>query len=46
MILSCTCDYKDQDEIYGKKMRVMNSTRKGMSRIIYRCTVCKKERTG
>jgi len=37
MIKTCTCEHKDQDQMYGKNRRVMNETGKG-----YRCTVCGK----
>lgn len=35
LIRKCTCDHKDQDEMYGNRMRVHTPTEKG-----YRCTVC------
>ena len=38
-LMYCTCEHKDQDARYGKKVRVHNKTSKG-----YRCTVCKKDK--
>lgn len=35
--MRCTCDHKDQDKMYGKKVRVHNKTKEG-----WRCTVCSK----
>ena len=42
-ILKCDCEHEYQDKKYGHKMRVHNQTQKedGM---IYRCTVCGKEK--
>lgn len=41
-IFKCTCENKFQDETYGVKMRVMNSTGKDKA-AGWRCTVCGKE---
>ncbi len=43
MIKKCNCEYKWQDKMYGKGMRVMNLTDKGSGNNVYRCTVCDKE---
>ncbi|MDD4081825.1 MAG: hypothetical protein PHD05_00425 [Sphaerochaetaceae bacterium] len=46
MVLKCTCDHEFQDKEHGEKQRVHNPTLKGKTgSIIYRCTVCGKERT-
>lgn len=37
-ILSCTCTHPDQDQLYGFKRRVHNST--AQTPTTYRCTVC------
>jgi predicted SprT family Zn-dependent metalloprotease len=43
-IITCTCENKGQDEMYGKHRRVGNQTKKGDGSL-YRCTVCGKELT-
>lgn len=49
-ILKCTCRHAGQDELHGAGMRVHNragvSGRKKASEddVVYRCTVCSKER--
>ena len=42
VIVSCTCDYKPQDALYGKGKRVYNITKSGNGR----CTVCSKMKNG
>lgn len=39
-VLSCTCEHKYQDSIYGKGMRAHNPCKAGTSSVSYRCTVC------
>lgn len=44
MILPCTCDHKDQDQLHGKGRRVHNmlaSSKQGGVREA-RCTICLK----
>ena len=45
-IVKCNCENSYQDEKYGKRMRVMNETRKGEKNgeSVYRCTVCGTEK--
>ena len=44
--LSCTCEHVDQDKMYGKNIRLFNQTEKlSGSKPIFRCTVCKKEKS-
>lgn len=44
MIKRCDCRSEYQDKKYGNGMRVHNPTRKGtVSKIVWRCTICKKE---
>lgn len=52
LILSCHCKHEYQDKLYGKGKRVMNPTEKSIygtaltnTGRLYRCTVCKRERT-
>ena len=40
-IKRCTCTHTVQDELYGKGMRVMNTTKEGA----LRCTVCSSKHT-
>jgi len=44
MILKCSCNDTWTDKKYGNAMRVHNKTSKTNPQM-YRCTVCKKERT-
>jgi len=45
-IKRCECKHEYQDEVYGKGNRVHNPTLKQVgNQPVYRCTVCKKERT-
>lgn len=37
IIAKCTCKSEYQDKLYGKYLRLKNSTHNG-----FRCTVCKK----
>ena len=41
-IKTCTCEHKDQDEMYGKGQRVHNL---GTKTNVWRCTVCLKEKS-
>ena len=45
-IKTCTCNSEYQDKKYGKGKRVHNETTKGkgVSGVIYRCTVCGSEK--
>lgn len=43
IILPCSCQHKDQDEMYGKGMRVHNISGKAGSELAY-CTVCTPRR--
>ena len=46
MILPCSCKHKDQDDMHGKGMRLMNRCKpKTTNPSHYRCTVCGKEQT-
>lgn len=39
----CACEHEFQDKIYGKGVRVMNTTAKGDDKNVdVRCTVCKR----
>lgn len=43
MILHCTCQHWDQDELHGKGLRVHNLALKGLNTAPgHRCTVCLK----
>lgn len=45
MILPCTCQHKQQDEMYGKGNRVWNECKRKTSNWArWRCTVCGTER--
>lgn len=44
MILSCSCEHKVQDEVWGKGMRVHNPCHPKESIRRWRCTVCLNER--
>ena len=40
----CTCEHRQQDQMHGRYVRVMNETNKGtFSGPTYRCTVCGRE---
>jgi hypothetical protein len=44
--VKCTCNHKQQDEMYGSQVRVANLTQKGSGNEttrVYRCTVCSTE---
>lgn len=44
-IIECTCDNKYQDKRYGFGKRVANATlKKSGDKVVYRCTVCSKEK--
>ena len=43
-VLKCTCSHNYQDKRYGKNMRVHNQTDKDHGNV-WRCTVCKQERS-
>lgn len=40
----CTCDHTQQDNMYGKRIRVHNKVTR-YSDVRWRCTVCKRERS-
>ena len=42
-IAQCTCKHDYQDKIYGKNMRLMNTTGTDDKPTGYRCSVCGKE---
>jgi len=45
MIIKCTCNHEQQDEMYGKFSRVHNPIKKSPNQPQeYRCTVCGKVR--
>lgn len=44
MIKNCTCEHKEQDEMYGKGRRVKNLAKGKNGEKIYRCTVCLAEK--
>lgn len=43
-VLPCDCKHADQDDLYGRGNRLHNRVTK--SEKTWRCTVCKKERSG
>lgn len=46
MILSCSCAHLGQDTLYGPGKRLHNLTRKSLGGSpVFRCTVCRTERT-
>ena len=46
-ILSCICNHDFQDLTYGKTRRLMNNIKnKIVSELMYRCTICNRERNG
>ena len=41
----CSCEHKQQDEIYGEHMRLFaHASAKGTKLNRYRCTVCAREK--
>jgi hypothetical protein len=45
MVIKCTCNHEQQDEMYGKFSRVHNPIKKSPNQPQeYRCTVCGKVR--
>lgn len=45
MILKCTCFHEYQDRIHGAGKRVHNPTVGSGGQTMWRCTVCKSERS-
>lgn len=43
MIMKCLCSHEQQDQMYGKGMRIFNACA-GKTNVKYRCTVCKHEK--
>lgn len=47
IIMPCGCESEYQDKQYGKKLRAFNGSGKGVKGmpLLYRCTVCGKEKS-